>query len=180
MNYAHIYWNRTCDGPGVRVALYLSGCDHFCANCHNREAWDPNYGSPFTEDVKQKVLEGCDHPWITGLSLLGGDPLYAASQPAVLDLLTAFRARFGSSKTVWLWTGCVLERDLLPSSDNFRPSVWHLWTVTDAILRQVDVVVDGPFVEALKEPNLAYRGSTNQRVLAMRNGAVSSDVTPSN
>lgn len=167
MNYAQIYWNRTCDGEGIRVALYCSGCGWKCKGCHNAETWDPAYGSPFTEEVKQKVLDGCDHPWIDGLSLLGGDPMFPDNQSSVLELLRAFRARFGAAKSVWMWTGCILERDLCSSSSKFKKSEWHT-EYTHDILQLVDVIVDGPFIEALKMPNLKWRGSTNQRILRMK------------
>lgn len=178
MNYAHIYWNRTCDGDGVRVALYVSGCTRACRGCHNRETWDPCYGTPFTDDTLARVLDGCDHPWVSGLSLLGGDPLYQSNQQEVLRLLKGFRGRFGRGKDVWLWTGCVLERDLLPDSPTFRPSEWFTPFTSD-LLGLVDVIVDGPFIDYLKTPNLLYRGSSNQRILRLVDGRPSEDLTPS-
>lgn len=160
MNYAAL---RTCDvanGPGVRVALFVSGCTHRCRGCFNPDTWDFGAGEPWTDAVQEQVLAACAPDWIQGLSLLGGEPFEPANQRALLPLLRAFRARF-PQKDVWAWTGCVYERDLL------QDSPWRC-EVTDEMLSCVDVLVDGPFDDTQKDISLVFRGSANQRVLNLR------------
>ena len=161
MNYASI---RTCDianGEGVRVSLFVSGCTHHCKGCFNEEAQAFDYGKPFTREVEDELLKALEPSFIAGLTLLGGEPMEPENQRALVPLLRRFRERFGATKTLWVYTGCVLEKDLLASSR------WNV-EVTDEFLRMTDVLVDGPFVEALKDISLKFRGSSNQRILNLR------------
>ena len=158
MNYATI---RTCDianGEGVRVSLFVSGCTHRCPGCFNKEAQDFGYGLPFTRAVEDGILAALAPPQIAGLSILGGEPMEPANQRALVPFLRRFRERFGETRNLWVWTGCVLERDLL------SPTRWRT-EVTDEFLSQIDVLVDGPFVLELKDISLKFRGSSNQRIL---------------
>ena len=164
MNYAHIFKNRTCDGPGVRVALYCQGCTRHCQGCHNPETWDPCGGIPYTDETKREILDAIDHPWIAGLSILGGEPMEPCNQDCVRRLLEAFRARFGWGKSAWLWTGCDAYRDLFSHNPEFVQSRWHT-NHTVMILAMLDVIVDGTYVASLRDPRLQYRGSSNQRVI---------------
>ena len=160
MNYSAI---RTCDvanGPGVRVALFVSGCRHRCKGCFNPDTWDFAAGEPWTEAAQGKVLAACEPDWIQGLSLLGGEPFEPENQRALLPLLRAFRVRF-PKKDVWAWTGCVYERELL------KESPWRC-EATDEMLSLVDTLVDGPFIEAQKNITLRFRGSSNQRILDLK------------
>jgi len=157
VNYSAI---RTCDvanGEGVRVSLFVSGCTHRCRGCFNPSTWDFTAGEPFTPATAQTLLDALTPSWIAGLSLLGGEPMEPTNQRALAPLLMRMKT-IHPTKTVWCYTGCVLERDLL------SPSHWRT-AVTDALLACVDVLVDGPFVEALKDPSLPFRGSANQRIL---------------
>lgn len=160
MNYASI---RTCDianGEGVRVTLFVSGCTHRCKGCFNVEAQDFAYGSPFTRETEEEVLDALAPGHIAGLSLLGGEPMEPENQRAIAPFLRRFRERYGDAKSLWVYTGCIYEKDLL------APSRWRT-EVTDDILSMTDVLVDGPFVEALKDPSLAFRGSSNQRIIRL-------------
>ena len=148
------------NGPGVRVALFVSGCRHRCKGCFNPDTWDFAAGEPWTDAVQERVLAACEKDWIQGLSLLGGEPFEPENQRALVPLLRAFRARF-PQKDVWAWTGCVYERDLL------RESPWRC-EATDEMLSLVDTLVDGPFIEAQKNITLRFRGSSNQRILDLR------------
>ena len=171
MNYASI---RTCDianGEGVRVSLFVSGCTHRCKGCFNEEAQNFAYGRPFTRETEDEILDALAPGWIAGLSLLGGEPMEPENQRALLPLLRRFRERYGRSKTLWIYTGCVYELDLLPTSGdalgvevNSPHKRWRT-EATDEILLLADVLVDGPFIEALKDPSLAFRGSSNQRII---------------
>lgn len=173
MNYASI---RTCDianGEGVRVSLFVSGCTHRCKGCFNEEAQNFAYGKPFTRETEDEVMAALEPGYIAGLTLLGGEPMEPANQRALMPLLRRFRERFGDTKTLWVYTGCVLERDLLPASNEAiqtgAATLRRRWRteVTDELLSLTDVLVDGPFVEALKDISLPFRGSSNQRILRL-------------
>ena len=164
MNYSGIIGCDIANGEGVRVSLFVSGCTHHCKGCFNRDTWDFAAGRPFTAKTEDFLLAELDPPWIAGLTLLGGDPMEPASQRALVPFLRRFRVRFGDTKTIWCYTGCVLEQDLPPEAE---PSRWRT-EVTDEFLALVDVLVDGPFIEALKDPSLKFRGSANQRILRLR------------
>ena len=163
MNYASI---RNCDianGEGVRVSLFVSGCTRCCKGCFNEEAQAFDYGEPFTDDVERRVMDDLDHEFIAGLSILGGEPMEPENQRALVPFLRRMRGRFGASKTVWVYTGCVLETELKAESR------WRT-EVTDEMLSLIDVLVDGPFVEELKDISLRFRGSSNQRIIDLKSG----------
>ena len=163
MNYASI---RTCDianGEGVRVSLFVSGCTHHCPGCFNEEAQAFDYGEPFTTAVEDQVLDAMAPSYIAGLTLLGGEPMEPDNQRALMPLLRRFRSRFGDSRTLWVYTGCVIEDLRNPASR------WHT-EVTDELLALTDVLVDGPFIEAQKDISLRFRGSANQRILHLKGG----------
>jgi anaerobic ribonucleoside-triphosphate reductase activating protein len=146
----------------VRVSLFVSGCTHHCPGCFNLEAQSFTYGAPFTPEVEDEILDACDKSFIAGLTILGGEPMEPVNQRGLLTLLRRFRARFGDSKTIWIYTGCVIEELRAPSVSRWRTEV------TDEILSLIDVLVDGPFVMALRDPSLRFRGSSNQRILNLR------------
>ena len=161
MNYSAI---RTCDvanGPGVRVSLFVSGCTHCCPGCFNPDTWDFAAGEPWTAAVQEKLLTDCKPGWIQGLSLLGGEPFEPDNQRTLLPLLREFRKRF-PNKNVWAWTGCVYENDLL------KEGPWRC-EATDEMLSLIDTLVDGPVIEAQKDITLVFRGSSNQRILDLKN-----------
>ena len=163
MNYASI---RTCDianGEGVRVSLFVSGCTHRCKGCFNPDQWDFAYGEPFTREVETRLLSALEPSFIAGLSLLGGEPMEPSNLRALVPFLRRYRERFGETKTLWGYTGCVLE-ELRPDAADSR---WRT-EVTDEFLSMVDVLVDGPFVEEQKDISLPFRGSSNQRILRLR------------
>ena len=174
MNYASI---RTCDianGEGVRVSLFVSGCTHRCKGCFNEEAQSFAYGCPFTREVEDRILEALAPSYIAGLTLLGGEPMEPDNQRALAPFLHRFRERYGDTKTLWIYTGCVYELDLLPTSGaalgvevNSPHKRWRT-EVTDDILSLTDVLVDGPFIEELKDISLKFRGSSNQRIIHLR------------
>ena len=163
MNYSGIIGSDIANGEGVRVSLFVSGCTHHCKGCFNPDTWDFAAGKPFTEKTQDFIIAELDHPWIAGLTLLGGEPMEPENQRALAPFLHRVRARFDSSKNIWCYTGCVLERDLQ------QESRWRT-EVTDELLSMIDVLVDGPFVESLKDITLRFRGSSNQRILVMEHG----------
>ena len=188
MNYASI---RTCDianGEGVRVTLFVSGCTHRCRGCFNPDQWDFDYGELFTCEVEDRILKDLEPSYIAGLSVLGGEPMEPANQRVLVPFLRRFREKFGDAKTLWVYTGCVVEelrgrgvtrlrggRTEEPESSTSRPrdpatsqpSRWRT-EVTDEFLSYIDVLVDGPFIEELKDISLQFRGSSNQRILRLK------------
>ena len=158
MNYCKIDPMSIVDGEGIRVSLFVSGCRNHCPGCFNEATWDFNYGSPFTAIEANEAIEACRPGYISGLSILGGEPLEPENQGDLLPFLSRFRDTF-PHKSLWLFTGYVLDRDLLPGQRK------HVPTITDRMLDLVDVLVDGPFIMARRDLTLRFRGSSNQRLL---------------
>ena len=155
MHYATIKQTDIADGPGVRVALYVSGCQlalegHPCLDCHNFEAWKKDYGSEFTDDTENKIIEYLSPSYISGFSLLGGEPLSDFNIDREIKLLKRIKETY-PTKDIWMWTGYVLDE-------------WVKDHDTE-ILKYIDTVVDGPFVKDLFDPTLKFRGSSNQRII---------------
>ena len=156
MNYGLIKWTDIADGSGVRVALFVSGCRHHCPGCHNSQAWDFSFGQKYSEETRASIIRGLAPQWIQGLSILGGEPLEPENQMDILELILTVRRVYGLKKDIWLYTGGVLE------------DLWHENKfATRRILGAVDVVVDGPFLIEQRDPELAFRGSANQRIIYM-------------
>lgn len=143
------------DGEGVRCSLYVSGCPFACAGCFNEAAWSFRYGTPFTDDLADRVAADLAHESVQGLSLLGGEPFLNTA--VCLRVVRRLRAAHGRAKDVWCWTGYTLEELLAEGA-----------TDKAALLREVDVLVDGRFELAQRDLTLAFRGSRNQRVLDAR------------
>lgn len=160
MNYATIKKTDVANGPGVRVSLFVSGCSHHCKGCFNSEAWDYAYGSPYTEETEAEILEALSPAYIRGLSLLGGEPFDPLNRPTVLSLVRKVRAAY-PDKTVWCYTGYELDRELLPLAQNGDK-------VVEELLENLDVCVDGRFVEEKRNLRLAFRGSENQRLIDVK------------
>ena len=157
MNYGEI---KNCDianGEGVRVSLFVSGCTHHCKNCFNAQTWDFSFGSPFTKETEDMILNLLAPGYINGLSLLGGEPFEPDNQRALFPFLKRVRAAY-PDKTIWCYSGYTLESDLLSESR-------ARCEVTDEMLSCIDVLVDGEFIEEQKNISLAFRGSENQRVI---------------
>jgi anaerobic ribonucleoside-triphosphate reductase activating protein len=147
MNYSSIRQLDIANGPGCRVSIFVSGCEHRCKNCFNPETWNFNYGKAFTDQTMEALLELLKPEHVSGLSILGGEPLHPQNREGVLDIVRKVKSVY-PSKSIWLWTG-------------------YLWEEVSTFLigSGVDVVVDGKFVEELKDLRLKYRGSSNQRVI---------------
>ena len=158
MNYANIKYIDTTDGPGVRVSLFVSGCEIHCEGCFNKIAWDFDYGKPFTEIEENEILEACNKDYISGLTILGGEPFSPQNQVVLVNLIKKFKERF-PEKNIWMYTGYVLDKDLLPGQRK------HVEGVTELILDSIDALVDGPFILAERNLSLKFRGSNNQRLL---------------
>ena len=160
MYYGTIKKYDIADGEGVRVTLFVSGCTNHCKGCFQPETWDFCYGNPYTEETEQELINALRNENIQGLTLLGGEPFEPENQRELVKLLRRVRAEL-PEKDIWSYTGFVYEKDLLAGQRKHCE-------VTDEMLSLLDVLVDGPFVEELKNIRLMFRGSSNQRVLNMK------------
>ena len=150
MNYAKIKPCDIANGEGVRVSLFVSGCSHYCKGCFNAELWNYNAGQEFTSETICELLNLCSREYITGLSLLGGEPLDPKNM-ITLNQVCKFIKHKLPHKTIWCYTGYDWEE------------IKHL-----NIMRYIDVVVDGEFVQDLHDPRLQFRGSHNQRIIDVK------------
>jgi anaerobic ribonucleoside-triphosphate reductase activating protein len=156
MNYAEIKKTDIANGPGVRVSLFVSGCTHHCKNCFNEMTWDFNYGLPFTDETEDEIMDALAPAYIRGLTLLGGEPMEPANQRGLLPFVRRVRERF-PEKDIWCYSGYTWEELIGGSRARCE--------VTDELLEQIDVLVDGEFKEELKSLSLKFRGSSNQRII---------------
>lgn len=156
MNYASILRCDVANGTGFRVSLFVSGCARGCPGCFNREAQDPSFGKKFDKDAERKIFIELESPHCAGLSLLGGEPMSKLSdnRKVVIGLCRDVKEKF-PEKTIWVWSGYTFEELLSDGSSN-------------GIFETIDVLVDGPFVESLKDVDLVWKGSSNQRVIDVR------------
>lgn len=150
MNYHNITHDDMLNGPGLRVVLWVAGCDHYCHNCQNPETWNPEGGIPFDGDAKQELKHYLCKEYIAGLTFSGGDPLFFGNREEVTAIAREVKTYF-PKKTVWCYTG-------------------HRWEdVKDLeVIKYIDVVVDGEYVEAERDVNLPWVGSKNQRIINVK------------
>ena len=147
MRYNQIRKMDIADGPGVRVSIFFQGCAFHCKNCFNSETWDFNGGKEFTIETIDKVLDLCGEDYIKGLSILGGEPMHPVNIEGTLALAQAFKEKY-PNKTLWVWTGFLFEQ-----------------LKNQEVLKYIDVLVDGQYVDELHDPRLKWKGSSNQRVI---------------
>jgi len=159
MNYSAIKKCDIANGPGVRVSLFVSGCTHHCPGCFQPETWNFFYGQPFFDKTAKQICSLLKPDYIDGLTILGGEPLEPSNQRDLLPFVEMVRREF-QNKTVWVYTGFTLEE--------LRARTGEHGAVTESFLSQIDILVDGPFVEAKKDLRLKFCGSSNQRLIDMR------------
>lgn len=160
MNYASIKKMDVANGPGVRMSVFVSGCRHYCKNCFNQEAWDFEYGEPFTEKNIEEIVDYVSGDYIAGVTLLGGEPLEPENQKGLLPLLRRIR-EICPKKSVWCYTGYDFERDILGRMINEIEE-------TEEFFSYIDVLVDGEYMEELHKPSLRFKGSSNQRIIMVQ------------
>ncbi len=159
MNYATIKWTDIANGEGVRISLFVSGCTHRCKNCFNQIAWDFAYGEPFDEKIQRQILNELGSSFISGISLLGGEPLEPQNQQALYPFIQKVKALY-PQKTVWCYTGFVLDE-----RSGILKETQKNTDCTKDLIALFDVLVDGAYVEELHDIRLKFRGSSNQRVI---------------
>ena len=158
MHYGEL---KTCDianGTGVRVTLFVSGCTNRCPGCFQPQTWDFCYGQPYTDRTQAQIFAELDKSYVDGLTLLGGEPFEPANQPTLVALLRQVKERY-PSKSVWCFTGFRLGEELL--TEGAYPRTEY----TDEMLSYIDILVDGRFMQELKDISLQFRGSRNQRII---------------
>ena len=168
MNYAEIKYCDVANGPGVRTSLFVSGCSHHCPGCFNEIAWDFNYGKPFTQATIDSIIESLKPDYIQGLTLLGGEPFEYSNQKGLLPLVRQVR-KVLPQKDIWCFTGFLFDKDIIEN-------MCKKWKETNELLSYIDVLVDGRFVEELKNLNLKFKGSENQRTILVNESLKSGNV----
>lgn len=157
MNYADIKRVDVANGLGVRVSLFVSGCHHHCKGCFNSDAWDFNFGKEYDEETEESILKELDKSYIQGLSLLGGEPLEYVNQKGLLSLVKKAKERH-PEKTIWCYTGYKFDDDVMGD-------MFNKWPETKELVSNFDIVVDGKYDEDLRDLNLKFKGSSNQRII---------------
>ena len=170
MYYGEIKKCDIANGEGVRVSLFVSGCTHHCPGCFNQDTWDFSYGQEYTEETEREILDALSPGYINGLSLLGGEPFEPQNQQVLVQLLRKVREQY-PEKNIWCYTGYLYDKELLSESRARGER-------TDEMLSMIDVLVDGRFVEALKDIRLVFRGSSNQRIIDVKKSLESSEIVP--
>ncbi len=149
MNYHSIKKYDVANGKGIRVSLFCSGCSHHCKDCFNSETWDPDSGKPYTKETQIEILKACEPDYISGLSLLGGEPMEEYNQVELVNLAQKFKEKF-PNKDIWCWSGYLFEE----LKDN-----------NSELLPLIDYLIDGEFKVEEKDLRLKWMGSTNQRLI---------------
>ena len=168
MNYAELKTYDIANGPGIRLSLFVSGCNHRCPGCFNEQAWDFNYGKEFTQETIDYIIDTLSFGAYAGVTFLGGEPLEIENQRGLLPLARKIKEVY-PNKTIWCFTGYVFEKDIL---NRMLPK----WKYTKKMLEQIDYLVDGPFVEAKKDITLRFRGSSNQRIIDVKKSLETGEV----
>ena len=158
MNYCNIKKFDIANGEGVRTTLFVSGCTNRCEGCFQPETWDFNYGNELTKEVEDDIIASLEPYYVNGLTLLGGEPFEPKNQPALTAFLRRVRAAY-PNKNIWCFTGFTLDKELT------KEGAYPRTEFTDEMLSMIDVLVDGRFVNSLKDISLRFRGSSNQRVI---------------
>ena len=159
MRYHKIRKMDISNGPGVRVSIFMQGCAFHCENCFNPETWDFNGGKEFNEKTIDEVLNLCSKDFVTGLSILGGEPMHPNNIEGTTMLAKAFKEKY-PNKTLWVWSGFLFDKDLKDKE----------------VLNYIDVLVDGQFVNSLSSPTLKWKGSSNQRVIDVQKSLKNKDI----
>ena len=172
MNYLKIEHEDVCNGDGLRVVLWLSGCSHHCYNCQNPQTWNPDSGIPFNDSAKQEIFNELSKDYISGITFSGGDPLHENNLDNVLKLVQEIRISF-PTKTIWLYTGfewnSLMSKVYQPTFlDKDSEHIIEIHKKRQEIISLCNIVVDGEYIDEQKDLTLKWRGSSNQRVIDVK------------
>lgn len=168
MNYASIKKYDIANGPGIRVSLFVSGCNHHCKGCFNEETWDFSYGELFTDKEIDEILNSLKPDYIKGLTLLGGEPFEYVNQQGLLPLMRKYKELYPEKK-VWCYTGFDFEKDI-------KCDMMNKWPETSELLSYIDIMVDGKFIESNKDLALRFKGSSNQRIIDVKKSLATNEI----
>lgn len=168
MNYCELKLNDVANGPGVRVSLFVSGCTHRCKGCFNEESWDFNAGRKFTDETADTIMEALKPDYVSGLTILGGEPMEKVNQQGLLPLLRRVRKEY-PKKDIWCFTGYLFDKDILGK-------MCKEWEETGELLSLIDVLVDGEFILEQRNLMLKFKGSENQRTIDVKKSLETGDV----
>ena len=161
MHVGEVMTADVANGKGMRVSVFVSGCRNHCKGCFQPQTWNFNYGREYTPEIEQFIIDELSKSYYDGITILGGDPMEPENQEPVLQLLRRIKKEL-PDKNVWAYTGYVYDRDLVPGGKRFVDGV------TRELLESIDILIDGRFVEELKNLMLNFRGSSNQRIIKMK------------
>ena len=161
MHVGEVMTADVANGEGMRVSVFVSGCRNHCKGCFQPQTWDFNYGREYTPEIEQFIIDELSKSYYDGITILGGDPMEPENQEPVLRLLRRIKKEL-PDKNVWVYTGYVYDRDLVPGGKRFVDGV------TRELLESIDILIDGRFVAELKNLMLNFRGSGNQRIIKMK------------
>ncbi len=164
INYHNITHDDMNNGDGLRVVLWLSGCSHHCYNCQNPQTWNPDSGIPFDESAKQEIFNKLSKDYISGITFSGGDPLYEYNLDEVLKLTQQIRISF-PEKTIWLYTGYELSEIIKQEQHEKVSEIPNIWSKRWEIIKLVNVLVDGEYIDEQRDLTKKWAGSSNQRVI---------------
>lgn len=160
MHIGEILTADSANGTGIRVSIFVSGCTNRCKGCFQPQTWDFEYGQPYTADTENLIMNELSKSYYDGLTILGGEPFEPSNQREIIKLIRKVKKEL-PSRNIWIYTGFTYERDLIAGGCR------HI-ECTDEILDHIDILVDGKFVEELKNISLNFRGSENQRIIDMK------------
>lgn len=160
MHYGEILIADCANGVGIRVSLFVSGCTNHCKGCFQPQTWDFNYGMEYTQETEDFIISEVSKPYYQGLTILGGEPMEPENQRELVKLIRRMRKEC-QDKDIWMYSGFTVNKDLIPGGRKYTE-------VTDEILGNIDILVDGKFEEDLKDISLKFRGSRNQRIIDMK------------
>ena len=169
MYFGNIKTNDIANGEGVRVSLFVSGCRNHCKECFNPETWNFKYGELFNKEVEDRIIESLKPSWINGLTILGGEPFEIENQRDLVSFIKRVRKEF-PNKTIWMYSGYLFDTEICDMNGKVHCEV------TNEILDNIDILVDGKFEISLTNLSLKFRGSTNQRIILVKESLIEGNV----
>lgn len=166
MNIAKIKYNNISNGTGIRTSIFVSGCSHFCKGCFNKESWNKNYGSRYTDDTLNEIIKSQNNDYTSGISILGGEPFEEYNLDGVQEICSTFNCNY-DNKTIWIYSGYTFEQLIERAKLDIRILL---------ILAECDVLVDGKFEQDLYSPVLKFKGSENQRIIDVKSSLESNSI----
>lgn len=164
MNYHNITYPDQNNGDGLRIVLWVAGCEHHCTNCQNQQTWSPQSGIPFDKNAMNEILNELKKDYISGITFSGGDPLHPQNVQNVLKIVDKIRVSY-PTKNIWLYTGYTWEEIMTPIISDINSKQLKILQMRKELVSKCDVLIDGRYVDELRDVSLHWRGSSNQRVI---------------